>query len=195
MLSTKRIPTYVAQRLELLQRGAEQAQRLKRLEKEFGAEALGVSARTVQRSVKTQRISARLLGRMDELEERRAIQTEPEAPVPGYGLEKRKRLLRELGHTRAENAEEFQDIKRTIRRLKLMKLQVPRKLYSRMRELLETDTKIVRIEKSLGPKLTIEARLDKAKNIDREAAAIALEYGVSARSIYVLFFSPPKMGT
>lgn len=125
-------------------------------------------------------------------EERAGIRaTSSPTTVPGYGPQKLARVLQQIRHMRGENSIEHQDIKYTIRGLERQKLPIDPSLYENLARLQRLDIKLRDIEFHMAPADTIEERLYKVNNIDKEYREIARTFNLSARAVYSLYYSPP----
>jgi hypothetical protein len=179
---------------------------IKKLGSKKAAERLRVSPRALRAPSKSlatraeiawKRTQAAVHGwetRRYNLEERAAIQEEPRI-VPGYGPQKLARVLQDLRHLRGENWIEHQDAKYAARALEKRNLPVDPKLYEEMARLERLDANIRKLEFHMAPSQTIEERLYKVENIDREYREISRMFNLSARAVYSLYYSPPAGAT
>lgn len=176
------------------------------------AQRLGVSPNTIRKAA-TGKPSARLAARAEDAwkrsqaakkgwktrryqeDEREAIQDEPVTTVPGYGPQKLARVLQEIRHLRGEVWTQHQDVKYTVKRLEERALSVDQALFEELERLTRAEEALTRAEFRLSPSETIEERLYKVKNIDREYRQIARQFNLSDRAVYSLYYSPPAGGT
>lgn len=188
------------------------------LAKKFGtaqaATRLGVAPSTVQRALRAGKASKALSERAETAwqrsqaatrgwqtrryaqEERAAIQAEARPTgVPGYGPQKLARVLQDLRKLRGDLWVEHQDVKYAIRALERRNLAVDPHLPSELARYERLEANIRKLEFHMAPAQTIEERLYKVENIDREYMAISRMFNLSARAVYSLYYSPPAGAT
>jgi hypothetical protein len=111
--------------------------------------------------------------------------------VPGYGPQKLARVLQDIRAMRGDNWVEHQHVKYAIKTLEQRGMAVDPGLPADLARLERLQESMRVLEFHMSPADTIEERLHKVDNIDREYAAIARQYGISARAVYSLYYSPP----
>ncbi len=174
---------------------------LRRLREKYGTEELarrlGISKHSLRRNFSTGVWSQKLQDRAAEVLEREAIETEPAASaqvVPGYGPAKKERVLRDLRGMLSDSVLEWNITRKTIFGLEHHKMPIPAELIARELKTREHMQKLQNAERYVRPSETIEERIEKIKDVYREASKIARDFGMDPRTIYTLFFSPPHMG-
>lgn len=178
------------------------------------AQKLGVSESTVRRQLRAQKLSPQVSKKASKIvnyykgaakrkkerkyvaAEREAIQAETLRTVPGYSQRKLDEVvLPWMRKFIGESSVRHQEIRHTIKVLNRSNLAVPEQLTSEMEELARRNAIALRIERAIRPSDTIEDRLYRVENIDKEYASIARQYGMTARAVYSLYYSPPSLGT
>lgn len=171
---------------------------LRRLREKLGtarlAELLGISKHSLRRNFSTNVWSKKLQDRVSEVLERQAIQDEPPQVVPGYGPAKKERVLRDLRGMLSESVLEWNVVRKTIYGLKYMKRDVPPDLLEHEEQIRQRMLKLQNAENYVRPNETLEERISKIKDIYREGYKVARTFGMDARAVYTLFFSPPHIG-
>lgn len=75
-----------------------------------------------------------------------------------------------------------------------MKRDVPQDMLDEELKIRERMQKLQNAEHYVKPNETLEERISKIKDIYREGYKVARTFGMDARAIYTLFFSPPHIG-
>lgn len=146
----------------------------------------------------------RAQARADERAEREAIQAEAgEKPSSRGDRRKRERSQKrfiKISETLSNLAIDRQELKKTRDQM----IRTRQSIISITKQLQELEARMVRLtdeqrkvrDRIEATKETLQERVNRAKNIDKEVNDIAKEFGVTdLRGIYTLFFSPPSYGT
>lgn len=163
------------------------------------ARSLGTSESSLRRALsRPGRLSGLVAERWSEAtygeEERHAIQSEPQQVVPGYGPQKMARVLSDIRHLRGQNSIAHQEAKQERKALLKHRAQVPDYLQADIDRFVRLDISMAAFEQAVSPSETIEERLSRVDDIDREYLSIARKFNLTHRAVYSLYYSPPTTG-
>jgi AraC-like DNA-binding protein len=179
--------------------------RFRALHKRLGtkklARATGLSESTVRRGLRDKTLSERSSGKLDRYlerqyarEERRAIRAEIPQTIPSYSAQKWARVLGDIRALRGENSIAHQRVKHAIKEIQGRGLAVDAALEADQHRYQRLDENLSKLERDIKPTDTLEERLHRVQNIDNEHKIIARKYGLTARAVYSLYYSPPSYG-